>query len=429
MVWLSAVAGLVFLVAGGAVAYALGAASILTFLLSDNARYLAIIPQRIFSQIDVFALMAMPLFILAGEIMNIGGITRALINVSMALLGRFRGGLGHVNILASVFFAGISGSAVADAAALGNTLVPAMREKGYTPLYAAVITAASSVIGPIIPPSIVMIFYGAIMQTSVAALFVGGILPGLLFAVALFAANSYFAHRDNHPGGRGADADLPPLRPALLRALPALSLPAIILGGIVFGVVTPTEAAGLAVVAAILVGIHYGGFTWGGFYKGLDQTARLTGSVFIILGAVSCFGWLAGNEQLPQRLAAVITELGLGRLEYLLVLNLVFVAAGMVLDAPVALALLVPLLAPAAVELGVHPVHLGIVLCINLTLGMVTPPLGACLLIVSAATRVDYWALARAIIPFALIELAVLLLLILVPEISLFLPEAFGFIR
>jgi len=429
MIAFSAIAGLVFLVVGAAVAYALGAASVLTFLLTDNARYLAIIPQRIFAQVDIFALMAMPLFIFAGELMNLGGITRALINVSMALLGRFKGGLGHVNILASVFFAGISGSAVADAAALGNTLVPAMQARGYKPLYAAAITTAASVIGPIIPPSIVMIFYGAVMQTSVAAMFVGGILPGLVFAVALFATNTWFAHRENHPGGRGDAADLPRLLPALIEALPALSLPAIILGGIVFGIVTPTEAAGLAVIAALGVGLFYGGVSWRGIYHGLDQTARLTGSVFIILGAVSCFGWLAGNEQLPQRLAAVVTDLGLNRLEYLLMLNLVFIIAGMFMDAPVALALLVPLLAPAAVGLGVHPVHLGVVLCINMTLGMITPPLGACLLVVSAATKIDYWALSRAIIPFAIVEILVLLLLILVPDITLFLPTQFGFIK
>ena len=425
--WLVTAAGLTFLVAGGAVAYAVGAASVLAFIATDNARFLAVIPQRIFSQIDVFALMAMPLFILAGEIMNRAGITRALVEFAMAVAGRLKGGLGHVNILASIFFAGISGSAVADAAALGNTLVPAMTARGYSARYAAAVTAASSVIGPIIPPSIVMIFYGAIMQTSVAALFVGGIVPGLMLAGVLFVANSWFAHRHDHPGGR--NEDLPPLAPALLHALPSLSLPVIIMGGIVFGVVTPTEAAALAVTAALLIGLYYRGLTFSGLKSSLEQAGTLTGSVFIILGAVACFGWLAGNEQLPQRLAAFVTELGLDRRGYLLTINAVFLIAGMVLDVPVALALLVPLLAPAAIGLGVDPVHLGITLCLNLTIGLITPPLGGCLLVVSAVTKVGYWELARATLPFVLVEIALLLVIMLVPECSLFLPQTLGFIK
>ena len=314
MLWLVLSIMMALLAAGTAVAYALGASSVLAFIASDNLRYLAIMPQRIFSQIDVFSLMAMPLFILAGEIMNRAGITRALVDFAMAMLGRLKGGLGHVNVLASVFFAGISGSAVADAAALGNTLVPAMVARGYPPLYASALTAAASVIGPIIPPSIVMIFYGAVMQTSVAALFVGGVVPGLMLAGVLFAANAWFARRDNHPGGTAED--VPPFWPALWRALPALSLPLIIMGGIVFGIVTPTEAAALTVVAALAVGAWYGGMGKGALSESLVQTAALTGAIFMILGAVACFGWLAGHEQLPTRLASFVTEMGLGRIEY-----------------------------------------------------------------------------------------------------------------
>lgn len=427
MTWVAALVGLILLLAGSAVAYALGAASVLTFLATDNARYLAILPQRIIAQVDVFALMAMPLFILAGEIMNMGGITRALIDFANAMLGRLKGGLGHVNILAAVFLSGISGSAVADAAALSSTVVPAMVEKGYSLRYAAALTAAASMIGPIIPPSIVMIFYGAIMQTSVAALFVGGILPGLLLAAFLFGANAWFAHRHNHPGGR--QEVVPPLVPSFIRALPALSLPAIILGGIVFGVVTPTEAAALAVVAALLVGLHYGGVSWKGLWNGLQTTAVLTGTIFVLLGAISMFDWLAGHEHLPQVLANFITGMGLGKTEYMLAMNIAFIIAGTVLEAPVALALLVPLLAPPAVLLGIDPVHLGITLCLNLTIGMITPPMGGSLLIVSAVTKLSYWELNRAIMPFVFVELALLFVIALVPEVSLFLPRLFGFIK
>ena len=189
----------ILLASGLAIAYVIGGGAVLAFIVTDNSRYLAILPQQIFSRIDVFALMAMPLFILAGELMNRGGVTGALINLSMALVGRLRGGLGHVNILTSVFFAGISGSAVADAAALSNTLVPEMRKRGYSLTYASAITAASSIIGPIVPPSIILIFYGALMGTSVTALFLAGIVPGLVLAAALIILNGYFAMREDHP--------------------------------------------------------------------------------------------------------------------------------------------------------------------------------------------------------------------------------------
>lgn len=208
-----------------------------------------------------------------------------------------------------------------------------------------------------------------------------------------------------------------------------MSLPVIILGGIVFGVVTPTEAAALTVVAALAVGFWYGGLGKSDLSQSLVQTASLTGAIFMILGAVACFSWLAGHEQLPQRLAGFVTQLGLGKTEYLLVVNVIFVIAGMALDPPVALALLVPLLGPPAVALGVDPVHLGIVLCLNLTIGLITPPMGGCLLAVSTVCKVEYWALARAILPFAVLEVLLLVVIVLLPELSLFLPRMVGLVQ
>lgn len=427
MIWLVLAVFVGLLLAGVAVAYALGAASVLSFFATDNARYLAILPQRFFSEIDVFALMAMPLFILTGEIMNRAGITRALIEFAMAVMGRIKGGLGHVNVLASVFLAGISGSAVADAAALGKTIVPAMRAKGYSNVYASALTAAASMIGPIIPPSIVMVFYGAIMRTDVSAMFVGGIVPGLLLALALFATNTFYAYRQNHPGGRRDE--IPRLWPSFRHAAPSLSLPFIIVGGIVFGIVTPTEAAALAVVAAIVIGLYYGGVRWGEMRESLEQTASLTGTIFIILGAVAAFGWLAGYLALPQLLGTTVTEFQLGKWEYLVLLNVIFFVAGTFFEPPVLMALLVPLLGPQAVQLGVNPVHLGIVISLNLTLGLITPPMGGCLLVVSAVTQIDYWALCKAVMPFVLIETAVLLVIVFVPDLTLYLPRAFGMIK
>ena len=203
MIWLILIGAVAFLASGAALAYVVGASAVLTFLAVDKVRFLAVLPQRIFSQLDVFALMAMSLFILTGEIMNRMGLTRVLVDFSMTLVGRFKGGLGHVNVLTSVFFAGVSGSAVADAAALSNTLVPAMREQGYTNRYAGAITAASAIIGPIIPPSIILIFYGALMQVSIGGLFAAGIIPGLVLAAALIAANAFIANKYNHPRRQG----------------------------------------------------------------------------------------------------------------------------------------------------------------------------------------------------------------------------------
>ena len=422
MMWLVAIAALALLASGLALAYVIGGAAVLAFIATDNTRYLAILPQKVFSQISVFSLLAMPLFILAGEIMNRGGVTKALIDLSMALVGRLRGGLGHVNIMTSVFFAGISGSAVADAAALSNTLVPAMKERGYSTDYAAAITAASSIIGPIVPPSIILIFYGALMQTSVAALFVAGILPGLLLAAVLFVVNAGYAWREDHP--RMLPGEAPPIGRAILEALPATSLPLIIIGGIIFGWMTPTEAAAVAVFAAMVAALFYTGLTLTDIAESLKRTAMLTGSIFIILCAVAAIGHLAALERIPQAIAGLVDQFGLGPIGFLIAMNLIFIVAGMVLDITVALALLVPLLAPVALANGADPVHLGIVICFNLSIGLVSPPLGGCLLIVSTVTGVDYWRLARRVIPFVLAQIIVLIVLTFVPEISLVLPRA-----
>jgi tripartite ATP-independent transporter DctM subunit len=426
MVWIVAALFILFLISGAALAYVVGAAAVLSFIASDNARYLAVLPQRIFSQLDVFALMAMVLFIMTGEVMNRTGVTRHLINFSMTIVGRFKGGLGHVNIMTSLFFAGVSGSAVADAAALSNTLIPAMREQGYSNRYAGAITAASAVIGPIIPPSIILIFYGAWMQVSIGGLFAAGIIPGLLLGVVLLVANAVFAHRHDHPGGRGTQ--VPHFWPSFMKAIPALLLPTIILGGIVFGIATPTEAAGVAVAAALAAGIFYGGVNLKVVLKCIEKTAILSGSIFMIIAAAACFAYVGSLEQWPQQIAKLATESGITGISFLLLINLIFLIAGMFMDVPMALALLVPLFGPAAVAQGVHPIHLGIILCLNLTMGLITPPLGGCLIVVSAISGENYWTLAKAILPFIVVEIFALLIITLVPSLSLFLPRVLGFL-
>ncbi|MFN3260725.1 MAG: TRAP transporter large permease [Pikeienuella sp.] len=427
--------GAAAILAGAAVAYVAGASAVLAFVATDHARFLAIMPQRIFSQLDVFTFLAMPLFILAGEIMTRGGVTARMIDLALLAVGRLKGGLGHVNIAASVFMAGVSGSAVADAAATTNTLVPAMTARRYPLDYAAALTAASCVIGPIIPPSIVMIFYGALMNVSVAALFAGGILPGLLIAALLALWNLRVAHRDDHPGGEGAEP--PPLWPTIARALPALSIPATIVAGIVFGVVTPTEAAALAVLIAGALVLAYrlaDGEGAGAAFRGamevgsvaLERAVILTGSIFMILVAAAVFGYLFGILGAPEAIAALVARVELTGTAYLLLAAAVLFVAGMFIDVTMALVLLVPLLIPAATATGLDPVHVGIVACIVLTLGLISPPFGGCLMVISAASGVNYARLCRAVTPFLGVHLVAVVILILFPAITLTLPRLAG---
>jgi tripartite ATP-independent transporter DctM subunit len=423
--WIVALVFVVLLLSGTAFAYLMGAVSVVSFLVADKAPYLSILPQRIFAQLDVFAFMAMPLFILTAEIMSRAGVTRSLIDFALSLVGRFRGGLGHVNILTSVFFAGISGSAVADSAALSRSFVPAMAERGYDRVYAGAVTAASSMIGPIIPPSIIMIIYGGLTGASVAALFVAGVVPGLLLAAALMLLNAAIAHWKGHPGG--GNEDIPRFWPSLMRAAPALCLPVVILGSLVFGLATPTEGSALAVLCALVAGSFYEGIRVRMVIEALEATARLTGTIFIILAAISVLGYLAGQMGWSQTLAGWVESFGLTGTRYLFFLLAVFLIAGMFMDTPVALSLLVPLFAPQALAQGIDPVHLGIVLSFNLCIGLITPPLGKCLVVVAALTGVNYWRLAIATLPFVAVQILLLAALAYWPELSLALPRAFGF--
>jgi len=426
-------------IAGGvAISYVAGSAAVLAFLATGYGNYLAIMPQRIFSQIDVFTFLSMPLFILAGELMTRGGVTGALIDLAMLIVGRLKGGLGYVNISASVFLAGISGSAVADAAATTKTLVPAMVDRGYRTEFAAALTAASCVIGPIIPPSIVMIFYGALMNVSVAAMFAGGIVPGLLMALFLFAYNAWAARHEDHPGGAGVT--LPPVRATVARAVPALLIPIVIVGGIVFGVVTPTEAAALAVAITVVLVFVYRMMDRDGPGVALRHTlaegsravegaVMLTGSIFMILFAAAIFGYLVGIMRLPEAIAATVTSLNLSATSYVLIASLVMFAAGMVMDVTMALVLMVPVLIPAAIAAGADPVHVGVVTCLNLTLGLISPPFGGILMVVSAASGLSYLRLSKAMLPFLAVQVALLILLILVPDLTLALPRLVGLVN
>jgi tripartite ATP-independent transporter DctM subunit len=423
--WFIPIAFVLFLITGTAFAYLMGAVSVITFIALGKAQFLSIMPQRIFSQLDVFAFMAMPLFILTAEIMTRAGVMRCLIDFALSVVGRFKGGLGHVNILTSVFFAGVSGSAVADSASLSRSFVPEMVSRGYDKYYAGAITASSSMIGPIIPPSIIMIIYGGLTSTSVAALFVAGIVPGFLLAAFLMAVNAYMAHRYDHPGGSAAAT--PPFFPSLLRALPALCLPAVILGSLVFGLATPTEGSAIAVLVAILSGMVYRGISWSMLLDAIEATARMTGTIFIILAAISILGYLAGQMGWSEALARWVEAFGLTGFSFLLFLMVIFLVVGMFMDTTVAITLMVPLFAVQAINQGVDPVHLGILICLNLCIGLITPPLGKCLVVVAALTSLNYWKLAWVATPFILAQIVLLFLIAYFPQLTLALPRALGF--
>ncbi|NIZ13144.1 TRAP transporter large permease [Phaeobacter sp. HF9A] len=423
--WFLPLLFLVLLISGTAFAYLMGAVSVFAFILAGKAQFLSVMPQRIFAQLDVFAFMAMPLFILTAEIMTRAGVTRSLIDFALSIVGRLRGGLGHVNILTSVFFAGISGSAIADSAALSRTFVPEMEARGYDRYYAGAITAASSMIGPIIPPSIIMIIYGGLTGTSVAALFAAGVIPGILLAVALMVLNAVIARVRNHPGG--PSPDLPKFWPSLLRAAPALLLPVVILGTLVLGLATPTEGSAVAVLFALIAGQFYTGLSRSMILDALEATARLTGTIFIILAAISILGFLAGQLGWSKALAEWVGSFGLAGTKYLFFLVGIFLIAGMFMDTPVALTLLIPLFAPQALEQGINPIHLGIVLCFNLCVGLITPPLGKCLVVVSALTNLNYWRLAYTALPFVAAQVLLLASLAYWPELCLRLPRLAGF--
>lgn len=434
MAWALAALSMLALLFGVAIAYVFGAAAMGGFVLLGHERFLAALPQRLMSQVDSFTFLAMPLFILAAEMMTRSGVTRALIDLASYLFRHTRGGLGNVNVGTSVFFAGISGSAVADAAALSTTLVPAMEERGYDRRYAAALTAASAMIGPIIPPSIILIIYGAFMNVSVAALFAAGILPGLLLGAALIAFNILLAWRNGHP--TGAQPGDPAGLPVVLRALPALGLPVVIVSGIVFGIATPTESAVVAVVAAAALAGLYLHLDEGLdaatllrrvatiLHEALQSTAILTGAIFAILFASSAAGYLLAIENAPAAIAAFVTGTELSAGGFLVALLALLLVAGMVIDVTMALVLFVPLVAPAAVAMGADPLHLGILICFTLTLGLITPPFGACLMVVATVARVPYPRLALAILPFIAVEIVVLAVLVAFPEISLSLPRA-----
>lgn len=412
---------------GVPVAFAMGiAAALATYF--GSAYPLIVVVKEMFSGLDSFPLMAVPFFILAAELMTGGAMTQILLRFTAQFVGHLRGGLGYANVLSSTLFAGISGSALADAAGPGAMMVRMMERGGYDRSYAGALMASSSVIGPIIPPSIIMILYAMqVDQVSVGALFMAGIVPGIVMAAMLCAANWYVCRRR----GFLISEARPPVAAMIrtsLNALPALMLIVIIVGGIRFGVFTPTEASVVAVFYALLCG--------GFFYRSLKlrdlpqliyRAALVSVSVLIILAAARAFAWVMIIESLPQTMAAMIGAWELHPLVFLLVVNLLLLLFGLFMDPLPGVMVLVPILAPIAQMMGIDPVHFAMIVIVNLTIGLITPPVGALLFVVSSTIDVKVSALVREMKPFFIAHLVVLLVLTFLPALSTWLPRVSGF--
>lgn len=411
---------------GVPVAYAMFIASI-GYLLFTGADIGLLAEQMLNGMFDSFVLLAVPLFILAANLMNAGGVTDRLLAFCQALVGRLKGGLAQVDILVSIVFAGMSGSAVADAAGPGKLVTMMMVKTGrYPPGFAAAVASASAVIGPIIPPSIPLVIYALISDTSVGYLFLGGVAPGLMLGVALMVLVAFVSEKRDFPRG-----EIVPLRQfprVTLQALPALMLPVILLWGIYGGATTPTEAAALAAVYALaLASFYYRTVGFRDLIETLIASSRSTAVVAVLIAGAFIFNYIIATEGVPAAVAGLLDGTELSPVVFLLIVNLIFLVLGCFFDATTLLLVVVPLFIPACRALEIDLVHFGIVVTVNIMIGLVTPPYGVLLFVMNAVTGIPVKDIIREIWPFVAVLLSALLILILVPETVLWMPRQFGY--
>ncbi len=417
----------VLLVIGMPVAFALAISAWIAVGLGSNYPQIVIV-KEMFAGLDSFPLMAVPFFILAAELMTGGAMTQILLRFASQFVGHLRGGLGYANVLSSTMFAGISGSALADAAGPGAMMIRMMEKGGYDRAYASALTASTAVVGPIIPPSIIMILYA--MQddsVSVGALFMAGVVPGILICLAMLATNWYVSRKRGYKGAEARPAASEMIR-TTLQAIPALMLIVIIIGGIRGGIFTPTEASVIAVFYALVCGIFiYRSLRIADLPAIVLRAAIVSVAVLLILAAARAFAWIVIIEGIPQSIAEAVGALNLSPIVFLLAVNLLLIVFGLFMDPLPGVLILVPILSPIAHALGIDPVHFAIVVIVNLTLGLVTPPVGALLFVVSSVVKIKPVDIVREMPPFLIAHLAVLLLLTFVPAISTWLPSISNF--
>ncbi|MCX7635431.1 MAG: TRAP transporter large permease subunit [Syntrophales bacterium] len=413
----------VLMLMGVPIAFTLGGAALFYIGLKEGIS-LTLLPQTTYAGMASFPLLAIPLFMLAGRLMHEGGITADLVRFARVLLGHVRGGLGLAMILSSAVFAAISGSAVATAAAIGAALLPVMKEQGYDNDLAAAVTATAACMGPIIPPSIPFIIYGVIANVSIAELFLAGVLPGLLLGISLMLYMAWEAKKRHYPAERRAS--LKEVVAVSRQSLPALFMPVMVMGGILGGVFTPTEAAGMAVLYAFLADrLFYRRLQWRRLPAVFLQAGLEAAVVMLLIGLCEAFTWVVAVEQLPARVLETLTHVSSSPYVFLILVNLFLLVVGVPLETAPALIIMAPILAPMAAKMGIDAVHFGVVVCFNLVLGLITPPVGAVLFTICGISGLTLEGLSRAVWRPFLIAVAVLAVVTFLPALSTALPRLF----
>lgn len=391
-------------------------------VMMDSRLPVTVVVQRIFVGLDSFPLLAAPLFILAGSIMEVGGISGRITRLAYALVGHIRGGLGMVVIMGTMLFSGVSGSSTADTAAIGSVMIPAMNKRGYPRAFSTAVVAAAGGMGILIPPSIIMIIYGLLTNTSIAALFVAGIIPGVLTCLSGMIATYLVARRENLPVE--ANFSFGELVSAIKESFWAVIMPVIILGGILLGIFTVTEAAVVAVVYGWIVAMFiYRDLKWSHLPKILVESGVVTGLVMFVVGAAAVFAWLLTSQQVPLIVTKTLSDVSSNPLFFLLLINVAFLIIGAVFEVTAALIMTVPILVPVAAAYGIDPVHLGVVITANMGIGLVTPPVGICLYVACSISQVPIESVVKALMPLLAAMIATLVVITYVPEITLFLPR------
>ena len=415
------------MIAGLPIAFALMIAPGISLFFDGQQSMFPMLLMRMYNGMDSFPLMAIPYFILAGEVMNRGGITTRLVRLSQALIGHLRGGLAHVNILSSILFAGLSGSAVADTSAIGSMLIPAMEKNGYTKRFSAAVTAASSVIGPIIPPSGIMIIYAFVMNVSVAGLFAAGLVPGLMVGFSLMGMTVYLSKKRNYPVA-SQRASFNEVFISFKGAILPLLTPIIILGGILAGIFTPTEAAAIAAGYAILISVFVlRTLKFKDIPKVLFNAALSSGMILFLVGASTAFATLVSLTGTAPKAMEIMNSISQNPLVLLFLVNLLLFFVGMFLDAGPAILILGPVLGPTFIGLGVDPLHFAIIMCVNVTVGLATPPMGLILFVAAGLSDEPVEKIAWEMLPFLAIEVIVIFLITFVEAIPMTLPRLLGF--
>ena len=418
---------LAVLIAGVPVFIALAGSSLLyTHFIAGIPDF--VILHRMAGGIDSFPLLAVPFFILAGNLMNSAGITNRIYDFAVALAGWMRGGLGHVNIVGSVIFAGMSGTAIADAAGLGTIEIKAMKDHGYKTEFAVGVTAASATLGPIIPPSLPFVIYGMMANVSIGALFLGGIVPGAMMTICMMLYVAYYAHR--HGIGRDQVFRWSVLGATFIAALPALLTPAIIIGGMTFGWFTPTEAAIAACAWAMILGaLLYRTLSLKQFYKVTMDTIETTAAVLLIVGAASLFGWVLTVTTVTEHITLGLLSISDNPYVILLIINVILLVIGCFLEPIASISILVPVLMPVLLKVGIDPIHFGVVMTLNLMIGLLHPPLGMVLFVLARVANLSIERATMAILPWLIPLLGSLIAITLIPEITLWLPRTMGLVK